>query len=449
VISMPADTLATRLLASEARALLTRLAQLRPFALNMPMVSAAEVSPAAQSSIDLHMLRARRRLKAMVRDYLRWLLTPEGRGASPVDTQRRFTILRLRFNNLISEFEIFKDVLSQRSEHETGVWVAGLDDLAADALRLTGDFYDPPPVICYVDRGHGAAIRRARTRLPGGEPSPVAVIKVPRERLVGSGIASSLVHEVGHQGAALLDLVNSLTPILARMEAESSGPDRIAWHLWQRWLSECVADFWSVAKVGVASTLGLLGVLSLPRAFVFRIDMEDPHPAPWIRMKMSCAFGSALYPHPQWFSLDSIWQSFYGLEEVSPARKVILSSLVSTLPRFVSLVADHRPPSLEGKRLRDVMGTGIRQPSQLMQLFDSWRNDVEAMRRISPTLVFAAMGQARMEGRITPETESRLLGQVLTGWATDSAMNTSRICAGRQTNTIRMPARRLNHTIAV
>jgi hypothetical protein len=27
--------------------------------------------------------------------------------------------------------------------------------------------------------------------------------------MVGSGIASSMVHEVGHQGAALLDLINS------------------------------------------------------------------------------------------------------------------------------------------------------------------------------------------------------------------------------------------------
>jgi len=31
---------------------------------------------------------------------------------------------------------------------------------------------------------------------------------------VGSGIASSLIHEVGHQGAVLLDLVKSLHPVL-------------------------------------------------------------------------------------------------------------------------------------------------------------------------------------------------------------------------------------------
>ena len=39
----------------------------------------------------------------------------------------------------------------------------------------------------------------------------------------------------------------------------------IAWQLWERWISEIVADFWSVARVGIASTIGLIGVVSLPR----------------------------------------------------------------------------------------------------------------------------------------------------------------------------------------
>ncbi len=125
-----------------------------------------------------------------------------------------FTVLRMRFNDVLSQFDLFADVITQRSEHETGVWLSGLDIAAAEALTLAGDYYQLPPVACYLDRGPGAAIRRARTRLPGGGENPVAVIRVPRERLVGSGIASSLVHEVGHQGAALLDLIPSLRPVI-------------------------------------------------------------------------------------------------------------------------------------------------------------------------------------------------------------------------------------------
>ena len=168
--------------------------------------------------------------------------------------------------------------------------------MAADALRIPGNYYDPPPVICYVDRGQGAAIRRARTRLPGGRDNPVAVIRIPRERMVGSGIGSSLIHEVGHQAAALLDLINSLRPILKQKQLSSRTPG--AWVLWERWISEIVADFWSVAKLGISSTIGLMAVVSLPRAFVFRIALDDPHPFPWIRVKLSCAMGSRVISSP-------------------------------------------------------------------------------------------------------------------------------------------------------
>ena len=73
--------------------------------------------------------------------------------------------------------------------------------------------------------------------------------------MVGSGIASSLVHEVGHQGAALLDLVGSLRPLLQALQRGTGGQAQV-WQLWERWISEIVADFWSLARVGVAATMG-------------------------------------------------------------------------------------------------------------------------------------------------------------------------------------------------
>src|SRR5437763_182627 len=85
------------------------------------------------------------------------------------------------------------------------------------------------------------------------------------------GVASCLVHEVGHQAAALLGLVESLRLELQRMQRERPAAERPAWTLWERWTSEIVADFWAIGKVGIASTLGLIGVVSLPRWFVFRM----------------------------------------------------------------------------------------------------------------------------------------------------------------------------------
>src|SRR5919204_1006064 len=152
-----------------------------------------------------------------------------------------------------------RELITQRSESETGVWLAGLDVFAADALALPERYFEPPQVICYLARGPGAAVRRARTRLPGGGDNPVAIVRVPRERMVGHGIASSLVHEVGHQVAALLDLVPSLRPLLHAQGERARPRHREAWMLWERWISEIVADLWSVGKLGIGSTLGLIG----------------------------------------------------------------------------------------------------------------------------------------------------------------------------------------------
>ena len=151
-------------------------------------------------------------------------------------------MLRLRFNAVLTQFDLFDSVITQRSENQTGVWLSGLDVASADALQLKHNFFEAPPIICYLDRGTGAAIRRARTRLPGGGSNPIAIIRVPRERMVGSGIASSVFHEVGHQAAALLGLVESLRPELRKM-AQANPQDAEAWVLWERWISEIVADF--------------------------------------------------------------------------------------------------------------------------------------------------------------------------------------------------------------
>src|SRR5262249_57368101 len=109
---------------------------------------------------ERYLARGRRELRIRVNAYLRWLATPGARHLSPTALQQRFTFLRLRFNAVLTQFDIFADVLSQRSQLDNGLALSGLDVVAADALALPAAYDDPPPVICYLDRGHGAAIRR-------------------------------------------------------------------------------------------------------------------------------------------------------------------------------------------------------------------------------------------------------------------------------------------------
>ena len=416
------------MLAQEARALLTRLARVRPFALVESMVPAANLLPAAQTAIEGHLMAGRIELRRLVQGFLAWLQSPQAQRATAAEAQRRFAYLRLKFNAVLTQFDLFNDVITQRSESETGVWLSGLDVVSAEALALPGGYYQPPPIICYLDRGAGAAIRRARTRLPGGGENPVAVIRVPRERMIGSGIASSLIHEVGHQAAALLDLVDSLRPVLRGLQ-HGAGAGAMAWKLYERWISEIVADFWSVGRIGVAAPMGLMAVVSLPRAFVFRLNVDDPHPVPWLRVKLSCAIGQALYPHPQWQRLAALWEAFYPPQGLDAATRDMLARLQAVLPAFVTVLVEHRPAALRGKTLAQVLRVAERQPARLTTLYQLWCRLPAHLYRAAPSLVFAVIGQARADGRLNPEDEAVLLGKLLTHWALASTLDTSSACA--------------------
>jgi hypothetical protein len=416
------STVARGALHQEARALLTRLARIRPFSLQETMVTAAAPSPAAQLAIERFLIEHRYQLRREVLAYLEWLdRAPPTITAA--EMQRRFTIVRLRFNDVTSQVDMFSEVITQRSEHDTGVWLAGLDVLAADALRIPGGYFDPPELVCYLARGPGAAIRRARTRLPGGGASPVAIVRVPRERMVGHGIASSLVHEVGHQAAALLGLVESLRERVRGVLAGAAGTARAAWGAWERWISEIIADLWSVATLGIGSTLGLIGVVSLPAWFVFRANFDDPHPMPWIRVKLSCALGDALYPGPEWARLAALWEALYPQDELVPEQRTTLAALEATFPELVTLLVEHRPTTLRGRSIREVMPIDERTPERLGAIWHACRRAHGRILELAPSLAFAVLGQARARGELSAEAEARTVERLLTYWAMRSTLD--------------------------
>ena len=420
---------AKRLLEFEAQSLLHRLTELRPFALTLPMVPAAAPSVAAQAAIEGHLSRGRQSLRLALRQFLRWMRSPEGAVTSTEAAQERFTAIRLQFLTTIDQFDLFSDALVERSQHGYGEWAGGLDVAATDALTLPGYLTDPPPIICHLDRGAGAAIRRVRTRLPGGGSNPVALIRVPRERMIGSGVASSLVHEVGHQGAEMLDMLAPLQQQLLGRAARS-GRDRLAWLCYRQWISEIVSDLWSVARVGVTATLGLMGVVSLPQTFVFRLQPDDPHPTPWIRVKISAAIGASLYPDPQWEQLAAIWESYYPLSRAGSSRR-LLALVQSTLPEFVALTLNTPLPRLGGTRVGAIFPRADRAPARLRALRGLVRQDTRHLAVLSPTVAFAVVGQAKLDGAIDARMEAITLSRLLRYWALRSAVDASLACADR------------------
>jgi hypothetical protein len=418
-------------LENEARAMRTRLDRLTPLSVSMTMVPAANIPIGALAQVERLLDDGRVAIKRSLAVFSGWLESPRGRSASIAEAQRRFTLVRLRFHAFIARFDIFSDVLVQRSERENGVWIAGLDDLAADALRLPGLAVRTPPLICYLDRGVGAAIRRARTRLPGGPPSPVAVIRVPRERMVGQAIGASLVHEVGHQAASLFELLPGIRSLMqARQRTESRPLSAASWSCWERWCSEAIADVWAVAQLGVSATLGLIGVVSLPRAFVFRVDLEDPHPFPWIRVLLSAAVGMALYPDAIWGWIERMWKSMYPIQAAPPALAPFLSAIERTLPEAARLLLAPRTPQLGHRSLGECLARLERSPQRLAVEWDRLQREPARAARLSPTLALATVSQARIDRRLSPERESELIARMLGDWAMRSSLSATARCGG-------------------
>lgn len=400
---------------NEARSLLARLNQVKPFSMTMPMVKGASIGKAAYKEVIALLEREKSVLRKGINKFIEDLKEAERLKIDERHFQSRFTVLKIRFNNILDQLDIFADVLSQRGEYDVGIWAAGLDVLAEDGLKVLEPFTEIPNLMVYLDRGHGAAIRRARTRLPGGVQNPVAIIQVPRERMVGSGIASSLIHEVGHQAAALLDLVPSLSTVLAKKA--TSSPDKLAWEYYNRCISEIVSDVWAMGHLGISATLGLMGVVTLPRYFQFRLNAVDPHPTPYIRVQLSCAFGKQLYPHEQWDTLWEMWTRFYPKQGLDAASVRIISTIEKQIDPFVDLVIHHTTGKMQAKKLYELFPLQKREPRKLQALYQLWRSKKLQLQSMPPTLVFALFGQAKFDLAIGAEEESQVLTQQLRRWA--------------------------------
>ena len=280
-------------------------------------VAAAALSPAALSGIEQHLIAGRREVRRRAHGVPALAARP-GRGRHPRPSSSAGSgLLRLAFQNALSQFDLFSEVVTQRSEHDNGVLLSGLDVAAAEALLLPGRFFEWPAgrlrrctaasAAPSAGRGPGcraaATIRSRSIRIPAGAHDRVRhrVVAGPRGRAPGRGAARS-----GRVAA------RAARPPVRSARGRPPGT------LWDRWISEIVADFWSISRIGIGSTLGLIGLVSLPRGFVFRPPDEDPHPIPWVRVLLSCAIGDRLYPDPQWAGWPRLWRAMYPIAGVRP-----------------------------------------------------------------------------------------------------------------------------------
>jgi hypothetical protein len=113
----------------------------------------------------------------------------------------------------------------------------------------------------------------------------------------------------------------------------------------------------------------------------------------------------------------------YPTDELGADKQDLLRRLEAVLPAFAELVFNHRPASLRGQRVADIFPAAERQPDQLRALYDTWQQHPHLRERGAPSLVFAVVGQAKADGRITTNEEVRVLGHMLNHWALNRARN--------------------------
>ena len=101
------------------------------------------------------------------------------------------------------------------------------------------------------------------------------------------------------------------------------------------------------------------------------------------------------------------------------------------MPELVTLLTNHRPPALGGRTLVEALDTAEMRPARLKALLARWRAAPWEMYRARPIVVFAAIGQGRADGAITPEEESTVLGKALNHWALASTLDAAAGCAAK------------------
>jgi len=93
--------------------------------------------------------------------------------------------------------------------------------------------------------------------------------------------------------------------------------------------SEIVADFWSIAR-SVSLDGRLLGVLSVPAAFVFRVNVDDPH-RPRTSGEVSAAIGHAS-TRSTLARARAAWSLLYPIDPARSERREIFASLEACIP---------------------------------------------------------------------------------------------------------------------
>jgi hypothetical protein len=312
-------------------------------------------SPAAWHSLERYMgLSIRQHLTKVVAQLVRegdLLQAAPAAATSPTDlltARRQLLKFRNRYTRVETTLVFFADAINTRTNPKVSGFLKACDILAYRSMALLLDQLGKPTpsALSYFEKGIGAAVLRANLRLwDGTGVNPVAAIKITRHNLLRN---TALIHEAGHQAAAVVGWNEELASMLATgLTGASAGVSQE----WASWASEIGADAFAFVHTGYAAVAALHDVLAAEDAIVLRHTPGDPHPISYIRVLLGVEMCRQFYGGGPWDDLAEAWTQLYSLQKADGATRALLQASLPLLPRIVQISLREPMRAFDGRPL--------------------------------------------------------------------------------------------------
>ncbi len=384
-------------------------------------------SPAAWHSLESYLgLSIRHHLSTVVAQLVRegdLLQAALAAAVSPVDlltVRRQLLNFRNRYTRVETTLVFFADAINTRTNPKMAGYLRAYDTLAYRSMAMLLDQLgkSTPCALSYFEKGIGAAVLRANVRLwDGTGVNPVAAIKITHHNLLRN---TALIHEAGHQAAAVVGWNEELAAMLA--SGLSGAPVGVPGE-WASWASEIAADAFAFVHTGYAAVAALHDVLAAEDALVLRHTPGDPHPISYIRVLLGVEMCRQFYGGGPWDDLAQAWTQLYPLQEAQGSTRALLQASLPLLPRIVQITLREPMRAFQGRPLATLVNPERVKPQALLameqQLGQALYTSMhwiwtEALRLLALTgFRIAAMPEKKVDAFAQPEQWLLRLGGAL------------------------------------
>ncbi len=365
-----------------------------------------DISESQWRAIEPELAALASRLRRKLDDEAKHLFTRSG-ARSARELSAAIGAIELEMAQAYVMFDTYMDVLTQRHIPEMGGLLKGCDALAWHGLRKEHpalQIIELPLVYC--DRGFGASTLREGIGLPGKARNPLPLIEIPYSRLKEKVNLTSILHEAGHEAMVRLGLVKAMPAALR--EVLRNAPSHVR-DLYALWSFEIGPDFWAFCACGLAETATLKEIVALPPRLVLAISPADPHPAPLIRVLLSCEWCRQLWGAGIWDRWEREWRGFYPTDLAPPETRRMLSDCIRYIPLVARAMLRIRYRVLGGRAILDLFDMESVHPAALRKIAGEFP---QGLSRLKPPAQLGVFRLIKESGSLGEDA----LDQLMTSW---------------------------------